>query len=65
MVPEQANNEAAVTARTPRPLAARLAADRVDVTLPGRGQQSGGLHPVTRTLQRIEALFAGMELPEH
>ncbi len=41
-------------------LAARLAADRIDVTLPGRGQQSGGLHPITRTLERIEQLFAGM-----
>ncbi|HSH48244.1 MAG TPA: phenylalanine--tRNA ligase subunit alpha, partial [Halomonas sp.] len=28
-----------------------------DVTLPGRGQASGGLHPVTRTLERIEGLF--------
>jgi phenylalanyl-tRNA synthetase alpha chain len=35
----------------------KLAADRVDVTLPGRGQRSGGLHPVTRTLERIEMLF--------
>src|SRR5690625_1825087 len=34
---------------------ARLAAETVDVTLPGRGEQdSGGLHPVTRTLERIE-----------
>ena len=41
-------------------LASRLAADRIDVTLPGRGQQSGGLHPVTRTLERIEELFAGL-----
>ncbi len=39
-------------------LAARLAAERIDVTLPGRGVRSGGLHPVTRTLQRIERLFA-------
>ena len=39
-------------------LAARLAAGRVDVSLPGRGQQAGGLHPVTRTLRRIERLFA-------
>ena len=38
----------------------KLAAERIDVTLPGKGQQSGGLHPVTRTLQRIEKLFAGM-----
>ena len=41
-------------------LEARLAAERIDVTLPGRGQQSGGLHPVTRTLQRIEQLFSSM-----
>jgi len=41
-------------------LEAALAAERIDVTLPGRGQQSGGLHPVTRTLARIEQLFAGM-----
>ena len=38
----------------------RLARETVDVTLPGRGQQQGGLHPITGTLQRIEALFAGM-----
>ena len=36
---------------------ARLANDRVDVTLPGRGVRQGGLHPVSRTLERIEALF--------
>jgi phenylalanyl-tRNA synthetase alpha chain len=36
----------------------KLADERVDVTLPGRGQRPGGLHPVTRTLQRIERLFA-------
>ena len=39
-------------------LQARLASECVDVTLPGRGQQTGGLHPVTRTMQRIESLFA-------
>ena len=33
-------------------------AEAVDVTLPGRRQSSGGLHPVTRTLQRIESIFA-------
>ncbi|GAB6043456.1 phenylalanine--tRNA ligase subunit alpha [Endothiovibrio diazotrophicus] len=41
-------------------LSARLAAERVDVSLPGRGQQGGGLHPVTRTLERIEGLFRSM-----
>ncbi|KAA6185766.1 phenylalanine--tRNA ligase subunit alpha [Thiohalocapsa marina] len=39
-------------------LARRLADERVDVTLPGRGQSVGALHPLTRTLQRIERLFA-------
>ncbi len=38
-------------------LDARLASETVDVTLPGRGEQSGGLHPVTRTMRRIETLF--------
>ncbi|MDQ2077289.1 phenylalanine--tRNA ligase subunit alpha [Marinimicrobium sp. ABcell2] len=38
---------------------ARLAEETIDVTLPGRGErQSGGLHPVTRTLERIESIFA-------
>ena len=41
-------------------LEARLAAEAVDVTLPGRGQDAGGLHPVTRTLDRIQALFGTM-----
>ena len=47
-------------------LNARLEAERVDVTLPGRGQAPGGLHPVTRTLERIEAFFAqvGFEIAE-
>ncbi len=35
----------------------RLAAGRVDVTLPGRGEVNGGLHPVTRARLRIERLF--------
>lgn len=41
-------------------LDAQLAAEAVDVTLPGRGQERGGLHPVTRILERIEALFASI-----
>jgi phenylalanyl-tRNA synthetase alpha chain len=36
----------------------RLAGERVDVSLPGRGQRIGGLHPITRAMQRIERLFA-------
>ncbi|OGS92404.1 MAG: phenylalanine--tRNA ligase subunit alpha [Gallionellales bacterium GWA2_60_18] len=35
----------------------KLAAEALDVTLPGRGAGTGGLHPVTRTLERIETLF--------
>jgi len=35
----------------------RLEAGRVDVTQPGRGQQPGGLHPVSRMRRRVEALF--------
>ncbi|MFZ5502947.1 MAG: phenylalanine--tRNA ligase subunit alpha [Pseudomonadota bacterium] len=38
-------------------LAGKLAAESLDVTLPGRGLGVGGLHPVTRTLNRIEQLF--------
>ncbi|MEQ1555877.1 MAG: phenylalanine--tRNA ligase subunit alpha [Sideroxydans sp.] len=38
-------------------LAQRLAAESLDVTLPGRGASTGGLHPITLTLQRIEQLF--------
>jgi len=36
---------------------AALEAETIDVSLPGRGEQAGGLHPVTRTLQRIEQYF--------
>jgi phenylalanyl-tRNA synthetase alpha chain len=38
-------------------LNARLEAEKIDVTLPGRGQTSGGLHPVSMTMERIESLF--------
>jgi phenylalanyl-tRNA synthetase alpha chain len=38
-------------------LAAQLAAEALDVTLPGRGTGKGGLHPVSRTIERIESLF--------
>jgi phenylalanyl-tRNA synthetase alpha chain len=41
-------------------LAASLAAEKIDVTLPGRGMGTGGIHPVTRTMQRIEDIFIGM-----
>ncbi len=38
-------------------LDARLAQEAIDVTLPGRGRGTGGLHPLTRTIERIEAIF--------
>ncbi len=40
-------------------LAERLTAEKIDVSLPGRRSDAGGLHPVTRTMQRIESIFAG------
>ena len=47
-------------------LARALAAGAVDVTLPGRGEAPGGLHPVVRTQMRIEEIFrgAGFEVAE-
>jgi phenylalanyl-tRNA synthetase alpha chain len=38
----------------------QLESERVDVTLPGRGSDFGGLHPVTRVMERIEAFFTGI-----
>jgi phenylalanyl-tRNA synthetase alpha chain len=38
----------------------QLKAEALDVTLPGRHRGTGGLHPVTRTLERIEAIFGSM-----
>ncbi len=35
----------------------RLLSEKVDVTLPGRGQQRGGLHPVTMAMERAVAIF--------
>ena len=62
----QAALEARKDALDAAELARRLASERIDVTLPGRNVVSGGLHPVTRTMQRIEAFFAsaGFEVAE-
>ncbi len=38
-------------------LSARLASETLDVSLPGRRQSEGGLHPVTKTINRIQAIF--------
>ena len=45
------------TALADEALHAKLLAETVDVTLPGTGQRSGGLHPVTQTIERISSLF--------
>ena len=47
-------------------LAQRLEAEKIDVTLPGWHAGCGGLHPVMRTMQRIQALFtrAGFSVAE-
>ncbi len=41
-------------------LAARLEQEKIDVTMPGRDRAGGGLHPVTRTLERVTTLFRSM-----
>lgn len=47
-------------------IAAKLARETIDVTLPGRGQSTGGVHPVTRTIERMEDFFfeIGFEVVE-
>src|SRR5258705_1679809 len=53
--------EAALTAQREKirslKLEAQLTQEALDVTLPGRGLGTGGVHPVTRTLERMEELF--------
>ncbi len=41
-------------------LEARLAEEALDVTLPGRGRGRGGVHPISRTWQRIEEIFGSI-----
>ena len=41
-------------------LQAQLQAEALDVSLPGRQRGAGGLHPVSRTLERIQAIFGSM-----
>jgi phenylalanyl-tRNA synthetase alpha chain len=56
--------EAALAARrqalAERELEAQLQADALDVTLPGRRRGEGAMHPITRTMERIETIFASM-----
>ncbi|MDY7575756.1 phenylalanine--tRNA ligase subunit alpha [Actimicrobium sp. CCI2.3] len=56
--------EAALTARrealADAQMQSRLDAESIDVTLPGRGRGMGGIHPVMRTWQRVEEIFASI-----
>ena len=60
----KARIEAALNARrdalAEAELTAQLQAEALDVTLPGRQRGMGGLHPVSRTIDRIEAIFGSM-----
>ncbi len=50
--------EARKTELSNQQIAEKLASETVDVTLPGRGVDPGGLHPVTLTMQRMENMFS-------
>src|SRR6218665_2371836 len=56
--------EAALTARrqalADAELDAQLKAESLDVTLPGRQRGTGGVHPIMRTMERVEAIFGSM-----
>src|SRR6218665_722560 len=56
--------EAALTARrqalADAELEVQLKAEALDVSLPGRSRGTGGLHPITRAMERIEAIFGSM-----
>jgi phenylalanyl-tRNA synthetase alpha chain len=41
-------------------LNAKLATEKIDISLSGKGQEIGGLHPVTKTMERIETFFRGI-----
>ena len=38
----------------------KLLSEKIDITLPGRNVSNGGIHPITRTLDRIESFFDGI-----
>lgn len=42
-----------------------LEAEKIDVTMPGRTEKPGCLHPITRTLERIQALFWSLGFEIH
>lgn len=48
------------TELTSKSLETQLAGEALDITLPGRGEHNGHLHPITRMTRRIEAIFTSM-----
>ena len=57
---EAGARRAAATRSPTRSSRSSSPADALDVSLPGRGRGTGGLHPITRTLERIETLFRSL-----
>ena len=45
---------------TDRSISQQLQTEKIDVTLPGRGNRLGGLHPLTRTMNRLVEIFQRM-----
>lgn len=60
----QSSLQQAQTNLEEKALQAKLASEAIDITLPARGQQTGNLHPVTMTAQRMQNFFcqAGFEI---
>lgn len=56
----QALMETRRTAMAEATLQAQLEAERIDVTLPGRGPQLGGLHPLAMTFEEVQEIFVGL-----
>ncbi len=52
--------EERLTALKETEINSQLSAESIDVTLPGRGQLPGSIHPITKTRERLEALFGQM-----
>jgi len=56
----EAGIDQALTAARSEATAKRLASERIDVTLPGRGRRQGSKHPVTLVIEEVSEIFAGL-----
>ncbi len=56
----EASIDQALTAARSEATAKRLASERIDVTLPGRGRRQGSKHPVTLVIEEVSEIFAGL-----